>query len=228
MPFIAPRTGVGLCDYEDRFLALDIDRDRYFELKPELTELVRRWLEGFELTFSQTEALTKSGLFGVSQTAGLRHDHDRRLAERAIVGTEAPVEIGVRFVLDYARALVWLAFFHWSMRRRSLRFLLKIANARAQYRAQGTARIPRTFPPGLMICLSAFSRASLLFPRTSRCLPDALALQRLASRHTAYSKIVFGVQADPFQAHCWVQLDKVVLGQGLDVVAGFRPILTSP
>lgn len=224
MPFVAPCAGVGICDYGDRIVVLDINRDRYLELKPELAGAARRCIEGFELNPTQTRALTSTGLFTVPMKAVDRDGNNRSLPQRAIVGFDQPLVFGIRFVAAYAVALVWLAFFHWSVKRRSLAHLLRIANARAR----NAPSEPNACLPGLTLCLSAFSRASLLFPRVSRCLPDALALQRLVTRHARCAKIVFGVQIEPFQAHCWVQLEETVLAQGLEVVAGFRPILALP
>ena len=37
---------------------------------------------------------------------------------------------------------------------------------------------------------------------------------------------MFGVQANPLQAHCWVQQDDVVINDAVDVVSQFTPIMS--
>ncbi|MFT4052957.1 MAG: lasso peptide biosynthesis B2 protein [Novosphingobium sp.] len=224
MAFVIPRNRVGLYDCGDRIIALDIDRDRYLELKPELAALARRGARSLDLEPSQTDALMQSGLFGASERPCSWDCAGVTGAERSIVGNEHPCVLGVRFAVQYVVSAAWLAFFHLSVGRCRLRTLVDIANAPA--RAASLREEPHS--PQLMTCLSAFCRAALLFPRASRCLRDALALQRLVTRYAVRSKIVFGVQTDPFQAHCWVQLDGTVLGQSLETVAGFRAILALP
>jgi hypothetical protein len=63
------------------------------------------------------------------------------------------------------------------------------------------------------------------FPREFRCLFDSLALlEMLAACHLRPSW-VFGVRAEPFEAHCWLQQDDIVLNDFIDYVSGFTPIL---
>jgi hypothetical protein len=39
-------------------------------------------------------------------------------------------------------------------------------------------------------------------------------------------QVVFGVIADPFQAHCWLQEGNVVLNDDLERVGKYKPILS--
>ena len=36
---------------------------------------------------------------------------------------------------------------------------------------------------------------------------------------------VFGVRAQPFQAHCWVEVGTLLLSDALECIRGFTPIL---
>jgi hypothetical protein len=38
---------------------------------------------------------------------------------------------------------------------------------------------------------------------------------------------VFGVQARPFAAHCWVQKGEVVFNDTVEHVSGYTPIMTA-
>lgn len=64
-----------------------------------------------------------------------------------------------------------------------------------------------------------------LFPWDYRCLFDSLALIRFLSRFNLYPDWVFGVQDDPFSAHCWVQAGTQVLNDDLEHVRSYTPIM---
>ncbi|WP_083853361.1 lasso peptide biosynthesis B2 protein [Sphingobium sp. SYK-6] len=221
MPFIALRHGVGFCDYHDRMLVLDVNRDRYFELTPHLAQALRNWADGILIGSSEIEGLNRAGLFvSVDQPPSISRDQTLPI-RYCIVGDEGSHPTTIKFLVEYAAAIFWLSFFHWAIKRFALRTLLNVAEAPARSPVSQTAKHSRR----MMNALAAFYRATLLFPRASRCLPDALALQRFITRRGVSSKIIFGVQTDPFQAHCWVQHDDAVLCQSLETVTGFRVIL---
>jgi hypothetical protein len=58
------------------------------------------------------------------------------------------------------------------------------------------------------------------------CLFDSLALIHFLAQYGLYPDWVFGVSADPFEAHCWVQAGQVVLNDTVERVSAFTPILT--
>jgi hypothetical protein len=63
------------------------------------------------------------------------------------------------------------------------------------------------------------------FAAKDACLFDALALSEFLARHDVYPRWVFGVQARPFAAHCWLQLGGVVLNDTMDHVRRYTPIM---
>lgn len=72
---------------------------------------------------------------------------------------------------------------------------------------------------------SVFERLRLFYPRSYLCLFDSLALIHFLARFHVYPDWVFGVNADPFEAHCWVQVGNVVLNDTLARVSAFTPIM---
>ncbi len=62
------------------------------------------------------------------------------------------------------------------------------------------------------------------FPRAYRCLFDSLAAARYLAHFGHVPALVFGVQAEPFEAHCWLQQDDVVVNDQLDTVSVFSPV----
>jgi Transglutaminase-like superfamily len=72
----------------------------------------------------------------------------------------------------------------------------------------------------------AFKNLRPLYPRPYLCLFDSLALLEFLAGHHSYPRIVFGVVADPFQAHCWLQEGGVLLNDDLERVGRYKPILS--
>jgi hypothetical protein len=67
-----------------------------------------------------------------------------------------------------------------------------------------------------------FITARRLVPYAPNCLTDSLALVRWLGRSGA--SLVFGVKLEPFSAHCWVQLDDLLLNDRADTAAQFQPV----
>jgi Transglutaminase-like superfamily len=74
----------------------------------------------------------------------------------------------------------------------------------------------------LIVC---FKKLRPLYPRPYLCLFDSLALFEYLAISGSCPQFVFGVVADPFQAHCWLQNDTVVLNDDLERVGKYTPIL---
>ena len=74
--------------------------------------------------------------------------------------------------------------------------------------------------------VEVFFRLRVFFFSTrSECLFDSLTLLNFLARYGITADWVFGVQARPFAAHCWVQLDDVVLNDTVEHVSGYTPIM---
>jgi len=63
------------------------------------------------------------------------------------------------------------------------------------------------------------------FAAKDACLFDALALSEFLAGYRVYPQWVFGVQSRPFAAHCWLQLDGLVLNDTVDHVKRYTPIM---
>lgn len=73
--------------------------------------------------------------------------------------------------------------------------------------------------------IAVFNAIRPLFPRDYKCLFDSLALLEFLIPIQSRIEWIFGVAADPFAAHCWLQLDGTVLNDTLESIAGYRPIM---
>lgn len=64
-----------------------------------------------------------------------------------------------------------------------------------------------------------------LFSSQDECLHDSLSLLEFLAAHDIHADWVFGVQARPFAAHCWVQHGSIVFNDTLEHVRGYTPIM---
>jgi hypothetical protein len=73
--------------------------------------------------------------------------------------------------------------------------------------------------------IARFMQLRLFYPRPYLCLFDSLALVHFLARFDLYPDWVFGVRADPFEAHCWVQAENSVLNDTVERVSALTPIM---
>jgi Transglutaminase-like superfamily len=76
------------------------------------------------------------------------------------------------------------------------------------------------------ILVSVFKVLRLWYPRSYLCLFDSLALLEFLALHGLYPRWTFGVTADPFLAHCWLQEGSIALGDSLARVSAYTPIMS--
>lgn len=88
------------------------------------------------------------------------------------------------------------------------------------------APIGRTMRPAdAAAIVERFHRWVPYAPVSGKCLLRAFMLRHLLQRAGHDPAWVFGVQTWPFAAHCWLQMDDVVLDDHPDRVASYTPIL---
>lgn len=68
-----------------------------------------------------------------------------------------------------------------------------------------------------------YMQARSLLPLKPNCLVDTLTLARWLGPAPGLL-MIFGVKLDPFAAHCWAQLQNMILNDRCDYVAPFRPV----
>lgn len=68
-----------------------------------------------------------------------------------------------------------------------------------------------------------FLVARKLVPMRGNCLTDSLAFLRWLG-YPPGAMLVFGAKLAPFAAHCWVQIDQLLLNDHLEYVRRFRPL----
>jgi hypothetical protein len=73
--------------------------------------------------------------------------------------------------------------------------------------------------------VGAFRAVHPWIPFEGDCLQRGYRLHHHLHRRGIDARWVFGVRTWPFLAHCWVQVGELVVGDSLDRVGGFTPIL---
>lgn len=221
----------------DRFcFVLDLNRDRYLCLAREDLQALGPWLSGWqnEVPLSQcatslprpqeAETLIKhliaAGLLTVTQRDG-----------KPVTPTSMSPPMST---LETGRSAP-----KWALRQ-TLRFFTASNRARQSLRTKPLNETVRRVECRQTSCRSqntpfdydnasryvaAFNALRPSFPEKYLCLFDSLALIEYLSAYKLFPRWVFGVQPDPFAAHCWVQEGTVVFNDSVERVATYTPIM---
>ncbi|WCM25932.1 lasso peptide biosynthesis B2 protein [Sphingomonas sp. QA11] len=210
------RTGLSYCWSGDQAIFLDIDADRYFRLGQGAERLIST-LEATDAVGSTAdEALLlrfiESGFLVESDVGEIAPCNAIRARVSALDGVDPSLD-GTRLpglILELLAARTRLRF-------RSLSAILRDLRAR-----QAPAR--KLSGAELHAIAHSFRTAGYVVGTLDQCLPRSIALMRYMVRVGASPSLVFAVMARPFAAHCWVQLDDVVLNDTIENVRQFTPI----
>jgi hypothetical protein len=131
---------------------------------------------------------------------------------------------------------------HWRIIRHVPRFLWSVIAAAATLRWFGlrytVERMERRRPPRtdafnqvdierMRVLLTIFNEIRPFCYRSAQaCLLHSLSLLTFLSAYGLYPIWVFGVQAKPFQAHCWVQHGYFILNDSVEHAGSYVPIMT--
>lgn len=212
---------------------LDLDRDRYLAVEKESIEGLGTWLSGRSSAIPgsaspQEIQAAADSVAGELQALGLLtlvHVNAKSL-ESVTVPAPRPVALPRQPLLLHAlRLTAFFAACHAANHRLTtmsigdtVRF---VRDRKARNRGSVFVR-PRT----LLSLLSTFKSLRLLYPRPYLCLFDSLALVEFLAMYRIFPTWVFGVRGEPFNAHCWVQHDELLLNDSPSRVVEFTPIMT--
>lgn len=216
----ALRPGLHFCLSEGRVVLLDLDADRYFALSdPVNNAFIALANEGAETTgLASLAPLIKRRIL-------VRADRDDE--QLTIKYAEAPTS-----ELDRPRspapmalvgaALVSEAAAAWQTRKKPL---MSIVTDIQRMRTSLDRHPKRRAAPELGLLVAASFRTDYLISRSDYCLRRSVALIYLMARYRMFPSLVIGVRARPFAAHCWVQVDGMILNDSFDRVRTYSPIL---
>lgn len=189
----------------------DLPADRYFLLPPHLRPAFDSYLDEAPSDHALSQLLS-AGLIGPIHADGVPAQADFTHPAASLV--DGP--LGATSAPQILRAI-------WMQRR-----------VRAELRRDGlleiVARLERGRPRNNSCdervsqnIAAAFLRSQRLISAADQCLVRGIAMKRLLAQRGCNGTLVFGVTM-PFSAHCWVQVDDVVLTDRLEIIRRYQPI----
>lgn len=212
-------TGISHRGFPGCGVVLDLARDRYWQVDAEAS-LALDWIAGRRFGAINPGQIGRLEQLGLIERANDVHPRQRDAhlpaPTRSAIETSDGAPACNPLEAIEAAALVITA--RRDVRRRSLRSNL------TDVERWRLAR-PATQRGNLTALARLFSAYRRLVPLANKCLPDTLAFLRFTGRRGHFPRLVFGVEAWPFAAHCWAQSDEIVLNDALDHARSFSPIL---
>jgi len=221
-PLLAMQYGlsphVHLADVDGDLVLMDTRHNQYFCIARDAAAAVRGELVGgnrFRGHLALLGELEAAGLYG-SQDSVQPFQAVPHLAEVDIFG-ELPdaLSFGDMLALTRAAARAWCR-----LRLGRPSDWLETArhrNRMARHTEMAAARVHA------LARRSYLARA--LFPGAARCLPNSMLLLELLDLNGLGARWVFGVRTFPFEAHCWVEHEGVILNDTIDHVRWYTPIV---
>lgn len=205
------------CVAGDAIILLDLRRDRYSRAPAGIAGEMRDWFSegGGAPPKAVGEFLVRSGLTDEAERAAISAAADQIFIPRSVPEDVPAAQLSRIETTRIASQVgaTWLA-----LRTRRLEPLIRDHRAR---RGVPSPTDPTTCPS----LLAAYHRTRRLVPIRKNCLLDSLALDRWLGARTGRRNIVFGVTAEPFLAHCWLQTGDLLLNDHPDHVRRYSPIL---
>lgn len=205
---------VHFCFLGERCVFLDLERDRYFAASPDATQALVRAIDGCSILGADEmllQPLLNEGLLA------LVSEPFRPLAPTAMACAKGEVDAGSSpRPLLVASALVREFRAYRQLRRLGL---AAVVATRSQGKGLATNGL------SVETIAAAFRASNLISSAHERCLIKSIALFDLLFSNGHRPMLVLGVRDFPFTAHAWVQLDDQVVGDRLERILLYRPIL---
>jgi hypothetical protein len=226
-----------VCKMGSYWIILSASRDRYLCVAHEELASIGRCLDGWQdqslalnhHSSSEADAsalidsLSSNGIITNDPTLGKSFAESQYLvpdgqlqARETIASAKIPFLLVVRFLLACVAT-------DWRLRTKSFSHTLARIVRRRRHADSSNAIYNAAYASRLV---GLFKVLRPLYPRSYLCLFDSLALLEFLAGCRLFPHVVFGVVADPFQAHCWVQEGSTILNDDLERVRRYKPILS--
>lgn len=235
---------VYFCVSDMRIVFLDLRRNKYFCLSRHNSVVANRLLAQVtkpdpkpdtELTYGNTLTVSRDDDDGMNALAralfegGLLTQGQHRISKNVANPVTAPLDSILKQPQPHwtVRTLPIASFFHaavvasWKLRWYSLQQTVESV----RNRQNGRTPVQQSRHHELYRLVAAFHHLRPYYGRKYLCLYDSLALLEFLARHRLFPQWVFGVTAEPFSAHCWVQDKSCVLNDSVECVRGYTPIM---
>ena len=225
-----------LCRGRRHWVILDADRDKYHCVDRRQFETLGPLMKGWDSTGcgDRGAAVVSADALELARdllSLNILSEHAARAKDALPIAYALPTEAIDPDSPPCSRRSVWahaISFFSSSARAsRELRKqpFPRIVEQVRERKARNAGQ-PGPFDLQRAVSLaSIFNRLRLFYPAAYDCLPDSLRLIHFLAWFGLFPDWVFGVIADPFEAHCWVQGGSVVLSDPVERVSAFTPIM---
>ncbi|MEW9856673.1 lasso peptide biosynthesis B2 protein [Novosphingobium sp. M1R2S20] len=213
MSFYKLRNRVGCCRSGDRFVFLDLEADRYFCLGRELEQAFAALVSDQPVDAQAIAALSHAGVI-IGADEG-----------RPALCTTLPAQAAHLSDLAAAHLKVFTSLLHrakWAVRVKTRTFVANI-DWLVDRRTRGEAAAAERAEVASLV--AGYRQARLWWSEQGHCLSTSLALMEdLISRGFA-PNLVFAVRLGPFEAHCWVELEGLLVNETPERVRPFTPVM---
>lgn len=196
---------------------LDVDRDRYFCLSPDLNTAFLGLVAQNDVEPQHVLALIARGIICEASSASHIGPVHVPVAQKTLV------ERSPRYTLSIVSPATMFdrIYIHYALRRRPLSTFLTPSQAHLLHERseRDASEIARN--------VEAVRAAARIFGSKDQCLVQALMIRRRLHRQGLGAALVFGVRLLPFEAHCWLQRGATVLDDHHEHVAQFTPVFVS-
>ncbi len=227
------------CVSGQHVVLMDLDRDKYVAVVP--AHRLARWVRGWPVGAVEGAESPHGAEEGADALVAQMLAHGMLVSDPHVGKPAVPVTVVrpqrsmVEFDLDVrpkaGAAQLWRfgRCFLQAQLARKLRPIHSIVEAMRDRKARRASRgAPGADPDRLRSLVTAFARLRPLFyTLRCACLLDSLTLLHFLAAEGVHPDWVFGVKTEPFDAHCWVQQDEVLLNDLPDRVRQYSPILVA-
>lgn len=228
---------VFLCLADERYVFLDLRRDQYLSLNRHNTDRVialfsepdtaiseapeGRDIGDCDKTHRVVQTLIDKGILVTTGESGKAVEIttvDTPESALLVEGKDYKPVVRLRHWVMFLRASVTAS---WKLRFYSMKRTVRSVN----HRKRQCKKLCSDEHETLRQLLAIFHRLRPFYARKYLCLFDSLALIEFLAYYRFYPQWVFGIIAEPFGAHCWIQNDQYVLNDRPEYVRGYTPIM---
>jgi hypothetical protein len=228
---------VHCCSTKNQVVLLDLKRNKYLGLSGTDANGLARWIVGlpkFEQSFraeADSGAAVTELLHEMSNAGMLSSVHTRG-------ATYSPAAAGpptMALIDGYTDVATWITardlacFITAALTAKLLlqwtplhKIAQRVRSRRLRRQSDMALDIDR-----LQHLVAGFTRMrTFAFTASNECLFDSLALSEFLSLYGLFPHWLFGVTANPFAAHCWLQQGGIVVNDSPEHVGRFTPIMS--
>ena len=214
------RVGLSFCAIGADFIFLDVAADRYFTLDAQASDAFSQVLRGDTLS-----GPARDGVNRLLRTGMLLQSDDMRRPAPAISHFSNVIDAGgVTASLHSAWDTAQLIFTQLRVKRCLEQRNLAAALALADVAPKPLHAAPAQ-PLRIARVIAARHRTTRLLSSQGQCLVLSIAMTRRLRQIAVPATLLIGVKLRPFEAHSWVQIDDMLVGEQADYIRNFTPIL---